>query len=275
MRSQLTVGLAQIDSRLGALEHNVSAHLEWIEKAREAGVEVLLFPELSLTGYRLLHLTSRVALDPDDAEELAVLSGAAGEMAVVVGFVEKGSRGVLYNSAAVLQNGAIQSIHRKVYLPTYGIFQEGRFMGPGKDLRLLDICGVDCGLLICEDVWHPHLAQELALAGARVLLVISAGPGRISSAAVPESQDTWEVLTRATALVNTMWVLYCNRTGWEEGSFYPGGSHIVQPGGTVLERAPFLQESLLVSTIDLGEVERLRWRLPLLSSRRSDIRGPQ
>ena len=115
MRSQLTVGLAQIDSRLGALDLNVTHHLKWIERARDAGVEVLLFPELSLTGYRLLHLTSRVAIQPDDSPEIQLLADQAGDMAVVVGFVEKGDRGVLYNSAAVLQNGSIKSIHRKLY----------------------------------------------------------------------------------------------------------------------------------------------------------------
>ena len=85
--------------------------------------------------------------------------------------------------------------------------------------------------------------------------------------------QTWEVVVRATAIVNTCWVVYCNRVGWEEGSFYPGGSHVVRPGGEVLARAPYLDEHLLVTELDLREVDRLRWRLPLVQDVRRDIRG--
>src|SRR5437868_2295468 len=104
--TSLTLGLAQIDARLGDVEANALAHLGWIEKAKAAGVDLLVFPELSLTGYRLLHLTSRVALRPD-APVLARLAGAAGTMSVLVGFVEEDERGVLRNSAALLQGGGV------------------------------------------------------------------------------------------------------------------------------------------------------------------------
>ena len=91
---------------------------------------------------------------------------------------------------------------------------------------------------------------------------------------MPPSQEAWESLTRASALLNTTWVLYCGRVGWEEGTFYTGGSHIVRPGGELLARAPYLDEHLLVADIDLREVDRLRWRLPILAAERSDIEGP-
>ncbi len=122
-------------------------------------------------------------------------------------------------------------------------------------------------------MWHPHLARSLAVAGAKLLVVISAGPGRIGAGPTPESHADWESLTRSTALVNTCWVVYCNRVGWEEGSFYTGGSHVVRPGGEVLARAPFLDEHLLVAELDLREVDRLRWRLPLVHAVRRDIEG--
>lgn len=274
MSTPLTVGLAQIDSRLGHVEANVEKHLEMIERARVEGVELLLFPELSLTGYRLLHLTSRVASRLEDSAALARLLAAASDMHVVVGMVEKGERGVLYNSGLLLHDGSIQHVHRKLYLPTYGIFQEGRFMGAGRRLELIAGLGTPAGMIICEDLWHPHLAQRLAMAGAQLLIVISASPGRLGPDPVPESQKDWEVMTRSTALVNTMWVLFCNRTGWEEGSFYTGGSHIVRPGGEIFGRAAYLEEDLLVAQIDLDEVDRLRWRLPLLRLQRQDIEGP-
>jgi predicted amidohydrolase len=129
--------------------------------------------------------------------------------------------------------------------------------------------------LICEDLWHPELARRLAVAGAKLLIVPSAGPGRIGPGNDPASHGSWETLTRATSLLDTCWVVYCNRVGWEEGSFYPGGSHIVRPGGEVFAQAPFLDEHLLVAEIDLREADRLRWRLPLLEDERNDIEGPE
>ena len=282
---RLTVGLAQIDCRLGDLDANLERHLAWIERARAQGVDLLVFPELSLTGYRLLHLTSRVALSPR-SPLLERLAEAARPMAVVAGFVEESDRGVLHNSAVLLSgslsgslssgffDGGARHVHRKLYLPGYGIFQENRFFRPGQRLDLATLPWGRTGILICEDLWHPELARRLAMAGARLLIVPSAGPGRIGGGGVPASHESWEMLCRTTALLDTCWVLYCNRVGWEEGSFYPGGSLVIRPGGEVEARAPFLDEHLLVAEIDLRDADRLRWRLPLLADERTDIVGP-
>ena len=148
-------------------------------------------------------------------------------------------------------------------------------MSPGRRHELVGGLRAPIGTLVCEDLWHPHLARRLAAAGARLLVVTSAGPGRIGADPVPESQSAWEALTRSTALVDTLWVVYCNRTGWEEGSFYGGGSHVVRPGGEISQRADFLEEELLIADLDLEEVDRMRWRLPLLGEHRTDIEGPE
>ena len=274
-RSSLRIGLAQIDCRLGDVEHNLEHHLEWIARARAAGVELLLFPELSLTGYRLLHLTPRVALQPARSTVIRRLAQAAPEMAVAVGCVEEDERGFLFNSALLLHGGALAHTHRKLYLPTYGIFQEGRFFNEGRRLALCDAFGNPFGILICEDFWHSDPAERLVRAGAKLLAVVSASPGRIGPDPMPPSQEAWESLTRASALLNTAWVVYCGRVGWEEGSFYTGGSHIVRPGGELLARAPYFDEDLLVADLDLREVDRLRWRLPILAAERADIEGPE
>jgi N-carbamoylputrescine amidase len=269
----LKIGLAQIDCRLGDVEGNAERHLDWIERARTAGVDLLVFPELSLTGYRLLHLTPRVALPPN-SPILRRLAEAARPMRVLLGFVEEGERGVLHNSAVLLSDGEPSYLHRKLYLPTYGIFQEERFFGAGRRLELADLPWGKVGVLICEDLWHPELARRLAVAGTRLIVVLSASPGRIGAGALPESQESWETLTRSTALLDTCWVAYCGRVGWEEGSFYPGLSHVIRPGGELMERAPLLEEHLLVTEIDLRDSDRLRWRLPLLDDERFDIKGP-
>lgn len=273
--SRIRVGLAQIDSRLGEVDENLERHLEWIAEARARGVELLLFPELSLTGYRLLHLTPRVALRPRQSERIARLAAAGDGMAVVVGCVEEDDRGFLFNSALLLGGGQIAHVHRKLYLPTYGIFQEGRFFEQGSRLDLCHVEGHPIGILVCEDFWHSDPAEKLVRAGAKLVAVISASPGRLGPDPMPASQEAWESLTRASALLNTAWVLYCGRVGWEEGTFYTGGSHIVRPGGEVLARAPYLDEHLLVADIDLREVDRMRWRLPILAAERHDIEGPR
>ena len=187
----LKIGLAQIDGRLGDVERNAERHLDWIARAREAGVDLLVFPELSLTGYRLLHLTPRVAL-PLDSPVLTRLAEAAGPMRVVVGFVEEGERGVLHNSAVLLAGGAAVHVHRKLYLPTYGIFQEERFFGAGRRLETFPLPWGTAGLLICEDLWHPELARRLAVAGTKLLIVVSAAPDGSAPGALPESQESWE-----------------------------------------------------------------------------------
>jgi predicted amidohydrolase len=273
-KTTLRIGLAQIDPKLGDLEANLAKHLAWIERARGEGVELLLFPELSLTGYRLLHLTPRVALQPATSPIVARLAAAAPEMAVVAGCVEEDERGFLFNSALLLQGGAVAHTHRKLYLPTYGIFQEGRFFSEGSRLAMPRVDGHPIGVLICEDFWHSDPAERLARAGAKLIALVSASPGRVGPDEMPPSQEAWESLTRASALLNTCWILYCGRVGWEEGTFYTGGSHIVRPGGEILARAPYLEEHLLVHDIDLREVDRLRWRLPILAAERTDIVGP-
>jgi len=270
----LRIGLAQIDPVLGEVEANLEKHLEWIDRARDEGVELLLFPELSLTGYRLLHLTPRVALQPKTSPTMARLRAAAPGMSIVVGGVEEDERGFLFNSAFLLAGGEIVHTHRKLYLPTYGIFQEGRFFSEGSRLALPRVEGHPVGILICEDFWHSDPAERMARAGAKLIALVSASPGRIGPDEMPPSQEAWESLTRASALLNTCWILYCGRVGWEEGTFYTGGSHIVRPGGEVLARAPYLEEHLLVHDIDLREVDRLRWRLPILAAERDDITGP-
>ncbi|HTQ80911.1 MAG TPA: nitrilase-related carbon-nitrogen hydrolase [Thermoanaerobaculia bacterium] len=272
--SLLRVGLAQIDCRLGDVEGNLARHLSWIAEGRRRGVDLLVFPELSLTGYRLLHLTPRVSLRPEGSPVVAQIAEAAGTMSVVFGLVERDDRGVLHNSALLVQNGVLTLVHRKIYLPTYGIFQEERFLGAGRRLGLADLAGSRVGILICEDLWHPSLASRLAVAGAKLLIVPSAGPGRIGSGDQPESQEAWELVTRSTALLNTCWVVYCNRVGWEEGSFYTGGSHVVRPGGEMAVRGPILEEHLLVAEIDLRDADRLRWKLPLIDDERTDLEGP-
>ncbi len=273
--SALRVALVQIAPRLADRQRNLALHLEKIAAARQQRADLVIFPELSLTGYFVRDMVPEVAIRRT-APEIQQLLQAAGPAALVAGFIEESPRHRFYNAALFAEEGRIVHLHRKVYLPTYGLFQEKRFFGEGQELGVvsLDAPGSGCGILICEDLWHAETARKLARGGARILIVISASPGRVGAGERPESLEDWEILTRSAALLNTSWVAYCNRVGWEEGSFYAGGSHFVRPGGEVLSRAPVLDPHLLIADLDLREVDRLRFKLPLLREERPEIRGP-
>src|SRR5690554_4918695 len=175
----LKVGLAQINPRLGDVEANLKIHLETIEEAADQGVELLVFPELSLTGYRLRDLAFEVALQPSYKDQtFARLLDASRDMDIVVGFVETDRRQKYYISAAYLSRGELLHVHRKVYLPTYGMFDEGRYLAWGDAVRAFDTRFGRMGILICEDFWHVSPPYLLWLDGADILLLTSSSPGR-------------------------------------------------------------------------------------------------
>jgi predicted amidohydrolase len=170
--------LAQIAPRLGVVEANLDTHRAVITEARERHVDLLVFPELGLTGYLLQDLNVEVAMRRDD-ERLAVLAAEAAGISTIVGFVERADDEQLYIAAALLEDGRVAYVYRKSYLPNYGLFDERRFFGMGSQLRAVDSrLGVRLGLCICEDFWHLPVPYVLALDGAQIVINISSSPGR-------------------------------------------------------------------------------------------------
>ena len=174
----LRIALAQIAPRLGALDHNLAGHHARIAEARAAGAGLVVFPELGLTGYQLQDLAAEVALRLDDPR-LAELAAATRDLSAVVSFVEESGDHRLFIAAALMEDGEIRHVHRKVYLPTYGQFDERRFFAPGDVVRATPSrLGVGVGIAVCEDFWHLQTPQLLALDGAQLLLNVSSSPGR-------------------------------------------------------------------------------------------------
>src|ERR1035437_9407867 len=166
----LRIALAQLAPRLGVLEDNLASHRQVIEAARAGGAGLVVFPELGLTGYQLQDLAAEVAMRVDDPRLLGLAADAAG-MSVIVSFVEEAADHRLFISAALLENGGVRFVHRKLFLPTYGLFDERRFFAPGDRLRAVESqLGIPLGLAVCEDFWHLAVPETLALDGAQILI---------------------------------------------------------------------------------------------------------
>jgi len=236
-------------------------------------VQLLCFPELSLTGYVLKDLVPDVAMAAAESSPvMAKLLGASQSLDLVVGFVEEDERHRYYIAAAYLSQGRIVHVHRKVYLPTYGMFEEGRYLASGDRFRAFDTPFGRLGILICEDFWHISSPYALWLDGADVLLLLSASPGRgLSTDAALGSSRSVELINQIYATFLTNFVLHCNRVGFEDGLNFWGGSTVFGPDGKLVAQAPYFDEALLVTTLDLGALRRVRIQLPLLRDERPGL----
>jgi predicted amidohydrolase len=267
---KLKVGLAQITPKLGNVEANLALHLQTIEEAADQGVELLVFPELSLTGYRLHDLAFSVAIKPTQRDPVfGQLLDASRDMDMVVGFVEADKRQKFYIAAAYLSRGEVLHVHRKVYLPTYGMFDEGRYFAWGDAVRAFDTRFGRIGILVCEDFWHISAPYLLWLDGADLLIFSSASPGRGLATEQKIGSAKWvEHINQAYASIFTNFVLHTNRTGFEDGVTFWGGSTVFDPEGILLAQGPYYEEALVTVRLDLNQLRRTRIRLPLLRDER-------
>jgi predicted amidohydrolase len=270
----LRIALAQMAPSLGALSDNIARHREILAAARSGGANLVVFPELGLTGYQLQDLAAEVAMRDDDARLLGLAAETAG-MSAVVSFVEESSDHRLFISAALMEDGAVRFVHRKLFLPTYGLFDERRFFAAGDRLRAIDSrLGVRLGLAVCEDFWHLAVPETLALDGAQILINVSSSPGR-DLAALHEvglgTAASWRNLMRTYAQLTTSFVIFCNRVGVDETISFWGGSEVIAPSGDAIFTAPLFDEGLHFVDIELGDVRRERIGLPLLRDERPEL----
>ena len=267
---KVKVGLAQITPKLGDVKANLALHLKTIEEAAKAGVDLLIFPELSLTGYRLRDLTFSVALQPTSQDPIfAQLLDASQEMDIVAGFVEADRRQKFYIANAYLSRGKVFHLHRKVYLPTYGMFDEGRYFAWGDAVQAFDTRFGRVGMLICEDFWHISPPYILWLDGADILILTSSSPGHGLASEQKIGSAQWvEHINQAYASLFTNFVIHTNRTGFEDGVNFWGGSTVFDPSGKLVVQAPYYEPALVTAELDLNQLRRTRTRLPLLRDER-------
>ena len=258
------VALAQIAPRLGDLESNLELHQEAIALARREKARIVVFPELSLTGYVLRDQVPEIALTPK-APLFSKLARTSKDVDLVVGFVEESPGHRFHNATAYLSKGKLVHVHRKLYLPTYGMFDEGRDFAAGEMIRAFTTPHGPAGILICEDAWHPATAWLLVQDGAEILFTLSSGPTR---GAKPgrgvTSLPVWHELLRTTAQFQTSFVVYVNRVGYEDGLNFGGGSIAFDPFGRTLASLPALASGVAVAELDREVLRRARSAYPLL-----------
>ena len=261
--SDFTAVLAQIKPKLGCVADNLAQIEGRIQLAVDEKKDLIVFPELALTGYFLKDLVPEVArrLDSAEIQRLVELSR---RISIAVGFVEVTDDYRFFNTALYLEDGAIRHLHRKVYLPTYGLFDEQRYLAHGERFRAFDTRFGRVGMLVCEDMWHLSASYILAMDGATTLICLSSSPGRGIEGDSLGSASAWQQLTSTTALFLNCRVLYCNRVGFEDGVNFWGGSEYVAPSGESLVRGRLLEEDSVAATVDEGALRRERIFSPML-----------
>jgi predicted amidohydrolase len=267
------IALAQVAPRLGDVDANLGIAADRVRRAAAEGAQLTLLPELALTGYLLQDLVPDVAMRADDPRLLAIGRDAPG-MLVAVGFVEETDDHRYCNSAALLRDGALVGLHRKVYLPTYGLFDEGRFTRAGDRIRTVEVGEPigRIGLSVCEDFWHASLPMLQALDGASLLVNVAAGPSRApGSSAGLQAIEGWHKMQDTYAVLGTVALAFCNRVGNEEGLTFWGGSRILAADGSTVVQAPLWEEALVVGTLDTDDLRMQRYGLPLLADERLEL----
>ncbi|MFQ3789975.1 nitrilase-related carbon-nitrogen hydrolase [Halomonas sp. A29] len=256
----LRVGAVQLNVELGDVDHNLARHEEYIAEARRQKLELLVFPELSLTGYALGPRVMEVAMPAQDPRLIA-LAEAAEAMQTIVGFVEEASPGEYYNALGVLQHGRVVAVHRKLNLPTYGGLEEGKWFCHGLRLTHADVCpGWTTTSLICADLWNPALVHAALLSRPAVLCApINSASGIVSEEF--SNERNWLLNVRFYAMTYGTPVIMANRFGPEGASHFWGGSCILGPRGETLIAAEDA-EALITASLSRREIAKARFELP-------------
>jgi NAD+ synthase (glutamine-hydrolysing) len=239
----LRVALAQIDATVGDIAGNEAKIAEQIAAARDAGAQLVLFPELALTGYPPEDLLLKEHFLADAAAALHRLADETTGIVAVVGYPERAED--VHNSAAILADGELQASYRKLHLPNYGVFDELRYFQPGTRGALFEVDGVTIGLTVCEDIWQPGPPlSDVALAGARLIVNISASPYHAGKGVARERMIAQRARDELAA------VAFCALVGGQDELVFDGDSLVVDHAGTVIARAPQFEEALLIVDVD-------------------------
>jgi predicted amidohydrolase len=262
------VRLEQMAPGLADVSRNLDAMLEACAGAASDGCDLIVFPELALTGYALRDLVPECAI-PRDAPEMEALRKASREISIAFGFAEATAEHDCFNSAAYLEGGDLVHVHRKLQLPTYGLFEEGRYFASGNHVRAFDTRFGLLAMLVCDDAWHLPLPYLAALDGAQAVLFLASSPTRgVGAEGKAQNTDGWEQLLETYAMSLTVFVAFANRSGFEDGVGFWGGSALVTPEGRVAVKGAYHETDRPTGTMDLDLVRQVRVDNPMLRDER-------
>jgi predicted amidohydrolase len=261
MKTKFRIALAQINPALGNTGKNLKKHIDFVNKAIREKADLVVFPELSLTGYTLKDLNAELAINPYNSEILKPLWNKSKKVDIICGGVEEDDNYGLFNSAFYLSEGKTIFTHRKIYPPDYGMFEEIRYFSRGKKAEILDTHFGKIGILVCEDLWHISLPLILALKGAKVIITIASSPTRLDLNTKSKTLKNYEINSehhKSYARLLSCYMIFCNRVGYEDGVNFWGGSEVVDPYGNVAGLCKFFDEDLITADINYDKIKHAR-----------------
>ena len=251
--------IAQTDCTLANFDENLAQHCALVEQAIRDGADAIAFPELSLTGYNVQDAAQDIAMHIHD-HRLDPLCDLSRKICIICGGIELSDDYGVYNAAFMFEEGAGRSIHRKIYLPTYGMFEELRYFSAGQQIQAVNSKRLGrIGVAICEDFWHVSVPYLLAHQGAKLLFVLMSSPLRMSpGSGIPAIVQQWQTIANTYAFLFSSYVACVNRVGNEDSFTYWGSSSLNGPDGTVLCSAPLFKTTIMDTVLDFAEIKRTR-----------------
>jgi predicted amidohydrolase len=241
------IALAQINPALGDLDKNIKKHLAFCDRAIKQNADLIVFPELSLTGYSIKDLNFDLAVNLQGNKLLKPLEEKSKKISIICGGIEEDTNYGIFNTAFYIEGGKCRFSHRKIYPPDYGMFEEIRYFSKGKSNDVYDSKFGNLGIMVCEDLWHISVPLLMALKGAKVLITI-----------VIKNYEINSEHHKAYARLLSSYVVFCNRVGFEDGVNFWGGSEVVDPFGNVVKTAKMFDEDLIYAEINYNNIRRSR-----------------
>ena len=266
MLKKINVALAQMSCKIGDKKHNMNKMKQKVEEAKKRDANIIIFPELSLTGYSTRDLAYELA-EPIPGPSVKLLEEITKKRNIhmIFGMLERSekARAVLYNTAVLLGPKGFIGKYRKMHLPTHSVFEEKRYFRLGYQAPVFETEIGKLGLTICYDVFFPEISRLLRLKGAQLIICISASPAR--------RRKFFEVLTTARAIENTVFLAYVNLVGVENGLQFWGGSRLIAPNGNIITQAKYDEEDLTTGNVDYADLERIETFVPTLRDLRPEL----
>jgi predicted amidohydrolase len=263
---KVNVALAQISCKVGDKSYNIKKIEHYIEQAKKKRADLIVFPELALTGYVCRDLVYELA-EPIPGPSVHRLEAIAKRenMHIILGMLEKSSKAkaVLYNTSVLIGPKGFIGKYQKMHLPTHSVFEEKRYFRGGYQTSVFDTSIGRLGLIICYDVFFPEITRLLRLKGAQLVICISASPS--------VRRGFFEVFTTARALENTMFLAYVNLVGIEDGLQFWGGSRMIAPSGRIIAQAKYDEEDMVVAQIDYADMDHVEVFVPMLRDLRPEL----